>query len=285
MSSQLQLSVDDKGQEKKNKADLDHLILLIRRAREELNSSAAYEGLWREVKEEEVKATRVRAAKDQAEKAQATITSLQSQLSGEEAAFQLTLSALQAQVASAHAALRHHRTMIAHTVRFDQQSLAARAESVARERRVRLVGLERNIAELKRRGVESIRVHQSNVTYLGWVKGGVEREYGEWSERYESEVGNDRERYAELLGKRNEEMRALIERQREWADDEGKRRVELMEREEMEREQKEREEEGQRRDRSARRIQFAWRVYWRRRKVQLKKLQKAFQKKQKQANA
>ena len=34
------------------------------------------------------------------------------------------------------------------------------------------MGLERSIGELKRRVVESVRVHQSNVTYLGWVKGG-----------------------------------------------------------------------------------------------------------------
>ena len=286
MSSQLQLTVDDRGQDKKNRADLDHLTGLLRRARDQLTSAGeggggAYDGMWRDVREEEARALRVRQAKEQTERAAATIASLQAQLSSEESAYQSALAALQAQVADAHAALRHHRSLITHTVKYDQHTLAARAEATSRQRRARLAELSAGIAELGRRARDSARAHRYVVTYLGWVKGGVEREVGEWGERYEGEVGNDRERYGELMGKRAEEVRGLVGLQREWEEDEGRRREELREREDMEREERERREGDERRERSARKIQFAWRVYWRRRRVQLKKLQKQWQKQRK----
>ena len=310
MSQQLQLSSDDKGQERKNRNDLDHLIRLIQRARTELGGTphlpsaspfpssllpphppgeggvgGSYDGLWREVKDEEAGATRVRAAKEQAERTSASIASLQAQLVSEEAAFASSLQALQAEVAAAHGQLRHHRVLVAHTVRYEQQSVAAKAEAVGRERRRRLEGLMQEVAELRRRGKESARVHRYNGTYLGWVRGGVERELVEWGERFEVEVGNDRERYSELWARRGEELKTLVERQRLWVEDEGRRREELRERQEMETEQRQRLEEEDRRERSARLIQFTWRVYWRRRKVQLKKLHKAWLKKQKAVQA
>ena len=285
MSAQLQLTVDDREQERKNRADLEFVTAIIRRGREEISSaqwssdsSGCFAAMWAEVEAEELKAQRIRERREQVERNAASITTLQAQLSEEEEAFQQQLQQATAAASACREQLLHYRTLTHHTVRYEQQQAAAKAEARMRERRRRLSELQAAIDDVSRQRRQSERVSRWNSTYLQFMKGGVDKDLESWQERLDSETAAERERYAELMAKRAEEVAVLLQLQTQWQEDERQRREELRERGAMAAAEQERLQSEQRRELAARRIQFEWRVYWRRRKVQLKRLQKAYQK-------
>ena len=291
MSTQLQMQGGDAEQDNKNRRDLDYIVQLLQRARDELGGGVAagpgdvdggYSRLWSEVDEEELKLRRLKEKKELNERNAATLGQLQATLKAEEEEYQAELRAVQADVDEAHRQYKHYATLIHNSSKYDREDSAARAEAVMRDRRETLRSLQQTVAQMKAAIRNSSKVHKWNTLYLNHNKATLEQQLSEWQDKLETETGNDRQQYAELLAKRNEEVRVLMERQRQWDEDERLRREELRERQEMEATNMAKADDAQRRELSARKIQLAWRVYWRRRKVELKKLQKQWQKQQKQ---
>ena len=294
MSSQLQMQGGDAEQDNKNRRDLDYIVQLLQRARDELGGGVSagtgevdggYSRVWSEVEEEELKLRRLKEKKELNERNAATISQLQATVKAEDEQYQVELRAVQADVDEAHRQYKHYATLIHNSAKYDREDSAARAEAVMRDRRETLRSLQQTLTAMKSAIRNSGHVHKYNTLYLNHNKATLEQQLSEWQERLETETGNDRQQYAELLAKRNEEVRVLMERQRRWDEDERLRREELRERQEMEAARMARVQDTLRRELSARKIQFAWRVYWRSRRVELKKMQKQWQKQQKQQSA
>ena len=291
MSTQLHMQGGDAEQDNKNRRDLDYIVRLLQRARDELGGGVTagsgdvdggYSRLWSSVEEEELKLRRLKEKKELNERNAATISQLQASIKAEEEQYQFELRAVQSDVDEAHRQYKHFATLIHNSAKYDREDSAARVEAVMRDRRETLRSLQQSLSQMKAGIRNSARVHKANQLYLNHNKATLEQQLSEWQDRLETETGNDRQQYAELLAKRNEEVRVLMERQKQWDDDERLRREELRERQEMEAANSAKAEESQRRELSARKIQFAWRVFWRRRRVELKKQQKLWQKQQKQ---
>ena len=291
MSTQLHMQGGDAEQDTKNRRDLEYLVQLLQRARDELGGGVTagpgdldggYDRLKNEVDDEEAKLQRLRQKKELNERNHATIAQLQATIQAEDEEYQFDLGAVTSAVDEAHRQYKHYATLIHNSAKYDREDSAARAEAVMRDRRETLRSLHQTLAAMKASIRNSARVHKYNSLYLNHSKATLEQQLAEWQDRLETETGNDRQQYAELLAKRNEEVRGLMERQKQWDEDERLRREELRERQEMEAANKAKAEDAQRRELSARKIQFAWRVYWRSRKMELKKLQKQWQKQQKQ---
>ena len=291
MSGQLHMQGGDKEQDDKNGRDLDYIVQLLQRARDELAGGATagagdadggYSRLWSEVEEEQLKLRRLKEKKELNERNAATIAQLQAAVKSEDEQYHFELRAVQADVDEAHRQYKHYATLIHNSSKYDREDSAARAEAVMRDRRETLRSLQQAVATMKTAIRNSAKVHKYNTLHLNHHKATLEQQLAEWQDKLEQETGNDRQQYAELLAKRNEEVRALMERQRQWDEDERARRDELRERQEMAAANTTKADDAQRRELSARKIQFAWRVYWRRRKVELKRMQKLWQKQQKQ---
>ena len=170
--------------------------------------------------------------------------------------------------------LKHLKKVTLLTVKYEQQTAIAQKETLERRRAARLADLRAQIAHMKLDIKTDKRVNKKSLVFLAKQKEAMDALYEEWEHNYEVDHGAKTRQLENLTRDRTTDQIALVERQKRW-DADAAAKIALMEEIRI----RSLEEESYRAlmDRmylAQCAIRFAWRVYWRRRKKELKKLKR-----------
>lgn len=170
--------------------------------------------------------------------------------------------------------LKHLKKVTLLTLKYQQQTATAAQESLGRVRQQELNQKKENIIHEKNEIRLDKRVHKRNIHYLSKQKEEMDRMVEQWDQKYEKDYAEKSSQLSTLREKREADQVILIQKQTRWEDDRASK-VSLMD--ELKRRESE-EKEKARLDEvmmlAANKIRFAWKVFWRKRKKELKKLHK-----------
>ena len=208
------------------------------------------------------------------EKTAEALKRLQHELEHEWVEFEKLDDAKNAQIVDLTAQLKHLKKVTLLTVKYEQQTAVAHKETTERLRINRLNELRGQIARVKADLKTDKRVNKKSLVFLAGQKDAMDQLYEQWERNYDEDHGAKSRELDSLSRARHTDQVALVGQQQRWdADAAGK--VALME----ERALRGREEAAyralmERMYLAQCTIRFYWKVYWRRRKKELKKLRR-----------
>jgi hypothetical protein len=172
------------------------------------------------------------------------------------------------------AQLKHLRRVTGLTVKYEQQTAVAARETLERRRASRLNELRTQIARTKAAAKTDKRVNKKSLVFLAGQKDAMDALHERWEEEYEADHGAKSRELDELSRARHTDQVTLVAQQTRWAADNATK-VALLD------EMRVRGEEEaayrlllERMHLAQCTIRFYWKVYWRRRKKELKKLKR-----------
>jgi hypothetical protein len=209
-----------------------------------------------------------------AEKTAQAVKQLQNELENEWKEFERFDEHKNNQISQLTAQLKHLKKVTQLTGKFEQQTAISQAETLARVRDQRLEELRSKISAAKALHKVDRRVNKRTISYLTRQREQFDQLHSDWEAKYSTDYADISRNYDQLSAQRHSDQISLISLQQRWSNDQAHKKL-LIE------EDRKRAENAARRTQldaqeylAACRIQFAWRVYWRRRRKELIKLRK-----------
>jgi len=170
--------------------------------------------------------------------------------------------------------LKHLKKVTMLTLKYEQQTATAKLETLARLRKNRLDELKAAINKSKSELKTDKRVNKRTVTFLTKQKDQMDSLADEWEKKYQRDFTEITGDLTDLTSKRESDQVVLIDKQERWEGDKSNKIALMAEMKKRELEEQERVRLLDIMNLAQRKIRFAWRVYWRRRKKQLIRLRR-----------
>ena len=208
------------------------------------------------------------------EKTSEALKKLEIELENEWVEFEKLEDQKNAQIIDLTNQLKHLKKVTALTVKYEQQTAIAKKETEDRLRATRIGELKASIARRKAELKTDKRVNKKSLVFLAKQKDAMDALYEQWEHNYAVDHGAKSREYDELTRQRTTDQVQLVAKQNRW-DEDSKAKIALMK--EMATRAQEEEAYRQLMDRmylAQCTIRFYWKVYWRKRLKELKKLKK-----------
>jgi hypothetical protein len=252
------------------------LTMIINKTIEELKSGY-YTSLISLVNQKSAEQRLLGETRHRTEKTNQAVKSLEKEMEVEWEEFERNNEVKQQQINELTAELKHLKRVSSLTQKFEQQTAIAAAESLARQRAERIETLKSLLQEAKSLQKIDKRVNKRTTQYLTKQKESMDQLFEQWEKKYNEDYGSITKDYEGLNEARTNAQLVLVERQQRWEADKAEKiaLIEEAKKREADVEAKRQWEEAS--YLAACKIQFHWRVFWRRRKKELKKLKKKYQ--------
>lgn len=264
------------GNLQKVQKDRYALCLLFNHVIGELVNSNTFDSLIENVNQRAEESKLLQESKLRHEKTQETLKKLYSQLEDEWRTYERAEETKNHTISQLTARLKHLKKVTMHTVKFEQQSALAKAESESERKTDALEKQQQEIAKIRAAYKQDKRVHKRTLAFLQKQKDEMDMLHNQWEQKYEEDHTTKTVELEKLNEARATDLQSLVSQQKRWEEEKATKLFLLQEAKERAEEEKAYKELQDRMYLAACAIQFAWRVYWRRRKKDLKKLKKKY---------
>jgi len=208
------------------------------------------------------------------EKTAEALKKLELELEHEWTEFERIEDSKNAMILDLTAQLKHLRRVTGLTVKYEQQTAVAARETLERRRASRLADLRTQIARTKAALKTDKRVHKKSLVFLAGQKDAMDALHERWEREYDEDHGAKSRELDDLSRVRHTDQVALVAHQNRWSLDNAAKIALLDEMRVRGEEEANYRALLERMHLAQCTIRFYWKVYWRRRKKELKKLKR-----------